>query len=57
MQEALDRRKFGARCLDPDTVREIRSSTERNVEIAKRLGVTQACICNIRKRVSHKHVE
>lgn len=56
-QEARERQKYGPRHLHPDIVREIRASPERNVDIAKRIGVTQACICNIRKRVTHKHVE
>lgn len=57
MEEAYERRKFGPRRLHPDVVREIRQSTERNKDIAIRLGVTAACICNIRKKVTHARVE
>lgn len=57
MQEARERQKYGPRCLSPDLVREIRASDERHYLIAKRLGVTSACIINIRKRVTHKHID
>jgi hypothetical protein len=57
MEEAFQRRKFGPRRLHPDIVREIRNSTERNVDIAARFGVTASCVCNIRKRVHHKRDE
>jgi hypothetical protein len=56
MQEHVERRIHGPNCLPPETVREIRASSERNFIIARRLGVTQACICNIRRGVSHKQV-
>ena len=46
----------GAHSFSPDEVRAIRASPERNCDLAKRHGVSQACICSIRKGVTHKHV-
>lgn len=56
MREHVERRPYGRKCLSPELVREIRASADRNFEIAARLGVTQPCISNIRRGVSHKHI-
>lgn len=37
-------------------VRDIRSSQESGVEIARRLGITPTTVCDIRKRRSWKHI-
>lgn len=42
--------------LNPDIVREIRSSPERGRDIALRFGLTQQTVCDIRKRRSWAHV-
>ena len=56
-QEYLERRKPSKRALSAEIVREIRASDERHVDIARRLRITSACVHNIRKRVSHKHIK
>ena len=46
----------GARWLADDTVREILRSEERNLDIARRLGLSPSTICNIRKGRFHRHI-
>jgi hypothetical protein len=43
--------------LTEDQVREIRASTEKQSDMAKRLGVTQTTISEIRRRVSWSHLK
>jgi hypothetical protein len=54
--DAIARRKR-SRSFSADEVRLIRASLARNCDLAREYGVTQACIYNIRKRVSHHHVD
>jgi predicted DNA-binding protein (UPF0251 family) len=42
--------------LDEAEVRRLRSSTERNADAARRLGVSPNTICHVRKRRTWKHV-
>lgn len=56
-QDYRERREFGPRCLHPDTVRAIRAESGRTIDIARKYGVTASCIHQIRKRVTHKHVD
>lgn len=55
-KDLIKRWKGKGRSFSADEIRFIRNSEMRNVELANRFGVSQACICNIRKRRSHKHV-
>lgn len=55
LQDYIERRPHKA-ALQEHEVRAIRASTDRNVVLAEIYGVTQACICNVRKRVTHKHI-
>lgn len=55
-KDIISRWKGRGRSFSPDEIRFIRSSEKRNIELAEHFGVSQACICNIRKRRSHKHV-
>ena len=43
--------------LTDDAVREIRASKERGVDLAKRFGVTQQTISNVRNRRGWTHVQ
>lgn len=42
--------------LTPELVRDIRSSKEKSVELARRTGMSQQTICDIRKRRSWRHI-
>lgn len=55
-KDAIARRKRG-RTFTPAEVRDIRASSERQADIARRYGTSSACISNIRKRVSHHHID
>lgn len=55
--DACERGTGGRRGFTPDEVRAIRSSPLRHSELAVEFGTSSACILNIRKRVSHKHVD
>lgn len=48
--------KHGNAKLTADLVRDIRSSKESGVELARRLGLTTTTICDIRKRRTWKHI-
>lgn len=50
-------RKGVSEKITPDIVREIRTSAERGIDLAARLGVTKATITDIRKRRSWAHVD
>jgi hypothetical protein len=50
-------RRPGKAALQEHEVREIRASNLRNVDLAQRYGVSQSCICNVRKGVTHRHVK
>lgn len=50
-------RKGVSEKITPEIVREIRTSAERGVALAARLGVTSATITDIRKRRSWAHIE
>lgn len=56
LKDAIARRKHG-RTFTPDEIRDIRNSTDRQADIARRYSTSSSCISNIRKRVTHKHVE
>ena len=55
-KDAIARWKGKGRSFSPDEVRYIRASSARNIDLAKEFGVSQACVCTIRKGRSHKHV-
>lgn len=48
--------KHGCAKLTDELVRDIRSSKESGVELARRLSITQTTICDIRKRRTWKHI-
>jgi hypothetical protein len=50
------RGKRGPHWLPDETVHEIHRSKERNVDIARRLGLSPAAICIIRKGRSHRKI-
>lgn len=50
---AWDRR---GRKVTPAMVREIRTSTEPQAKLAKRLGISEYCVWDVRTGRSHKHV-
>lgn len=50
------RGRRGAHWLPDDVVHEIHKSAERNIDIAHRLGLTPAAICNIRKGRAHRGI-
>jgi len=59
IDNAEDHRQRGRRgphWLPDEVVHEIHRSNERNLDIARRLGMTPAAICNIRKGRAHKRI-
>jgi len=56
IKDAIARRKHGV-TFSEDDVRFIRSSPLRHCDLARQFNTNSAAILNIRKRVSHKHVE
>lgn len=42
--------------LTPELVRDIRASKEKSVELARRTGMSQQTICDIKKRRSWRHI-
>lgn len=48
--------KHGMSKLTADLVRDIRSSQESGVELARRTGLTTTTICDVRKRRTWKHI-
>lgn len=55
-QDHKERGKRGAHWLPDEIVHEIHQSAERNKDIAERLGLSAAAICNIRKGRYHKEI-
>jgi hypothetical protein len=55
-QDHRERGERGKHWLPDETVHEIHKSSETNKEIALRLGLTPAAICNIRKGRVHKAI-
>ena len=43
--------------LTDDAVREIRNSTDRGVDLARRFGISPATVCYVRKGVGWKHIK
>lgn len=54
--DAAERGTGGRRGFTPDEVRYIRTSPRRHFELAREFHTSSACILNIRKRVTHKHI-
>lgn len=55
-RDHFERGRRGSHWLSDDLVHEILRSTEKNKDIAARLGLSAPCVCNIRKGRSHKHI-
>ncbi len=55
-EDHRQRGRRGAHWLADEIVHEVHRSTERNVDIACRLGLTPSAVCNIRKGRSHKRI-
>lgn len=55
-EDHRQRGKRGAHWLPDEVVHEVLSSDEKNKDIAIRLGLTPAAICNIRKGRAHKKI-
>lgn len=49
----LKTRKFK---LSDETIRYIRTSSKRNIELSRELGIASSMICSIRKHVYYRHV-
>lgn len=56
LEDHRQRGKRGPHWLPDEIVHEIHQSSERNFEIAKRLGLSQAAICIIRTGRSHRRI-
>ncbi|SCW56824.1 hypothetical protein SAMN02927924_01421 [Sphingobium faniae] len=55
-RDHFERGQRGAHWLPERVVHEIHQSGERNIDIARRLGLSPSAICNIRKGRYHRHI-